>query len=71
MSERSAARIGAEVGRCLSAARRIENVVWLGGSAVMLPLHVEMRRDVVRKPLEDSKHIDIVVDSDPRVIPGL
>jgi len=55
----------------LSAARRIENVVWLGGSAVMLPLHVEMRRDVVRKPLEDSKHIDVVVDSDPRVIPGL
>jgi hypothetical protein len=31
----------------------------------------EIRRDVIRKPLEDSKHLDVVVDSDPRAIPGL
>jgi hypothetical protein len=31
----------------------------------------EIRRDVVGKPLENSKYMDIVVDSDPRAIPGL
>jgi hypothetical protein len=31
----------------------------------------EIRRDVVRKPLENSKYMDIVVDSDPRAVPGL
>ncbi len=36
---------------------------WLAGDAVFACSKI--RRDVARKPLEDSKHINIVVDSDP------
>jgi hypothetical protein len=31
----------------------------------------EIRRDMVRKPLKDSKYINIIINNDPRVIPGL
>jgi hypothetical protein len=30
----------------------------------------KIRRDVVRKPLEDSKHIDITLDGDSCAISG-
>lgn len=30
----------------------------------------KIRRDIVRKPLEASKHMDIAVDGGPRAIPG-
>jgi hypothetical protein len=42
----------------LTAKSRVKRVIWYGGLSVMLPLHVQIRGDMVHKPLKESKHAD-------------
>lgn len=56
-----AARVGRSVAvpvNRLTAKSRIRKVIWRNGLSAVLPLHVQIRGDVVRKPLEESKHVD-------------
>ena len=72
MGERSPARVGAEMRRQERAAslQRAGSRKWFSAVACRWcwPCMFKIRRDVAPKPLDDSKHIDITVDDNPRAI---
>jgi hypothetical protein len=42
----------------LTAKSRVKNVIWCGRLSAMLPLRVQIRGDMVYKPLKESKYAD-------------